>query len=511
QAWSLHVDNESRLTGVPQLALDHAREEAKLRDLDGWVFTLDIPSYRAILSNADDRELRAEMYQARTTRASDQGPHDPKWDNTDLILEILKLRQEAAQLLGYPNYVEMSLAKKMAPDADTVMNFLQELIDKAKPVAQRELDDLQAFAQPDLGEPLQAWDIGYYAEKLKEQRLQFDDEALRPYFQLDKVMATMFDIAEKLFGVSISETEPVNRWHDDVKLYRVVDEQNNERGQFYVDLYTRKKKRGGAWMDSCFGRIDIGDQKQQPITYLNCNFMPANEGKPALLTHGDVETLFHEFGHNLHGLLTKVDYPSIAGTNGVAWDAVELPSQFMENFIWQPEVLRQMSSHYETGEPLPEDKIEGLLKSRVFHSGMHVTRQLSFGWLDLQLHLNSIDNDSLNQIVHDSITNTSVTPVPDFNRFANAFNHIFEGGYAAGYYSYLWADVLAADAYSAFQENGLLDKDTGRKFLHEILEVGGSREAMDAFKAFRGREPKPDALLRQLALVDAADDSTIGI
>jgi oligopeptidase A len=496
-AWSRQVTNESELSGLPAPIIDRARAQAQARELDGWLFTLDAPNYQAVLMHADDAALREEFYRAWVTRASDQGPHPEKWDNTDLMSQILAVRRQLAALVGFESYAEYSLASKMAPSVGEVRTFLEDLARKSKPVAQRELDDLKQFAQRELN----AWDVAYYAEKLKRERLQLSEEALRPYFPLPQVLSGMFAVAEKLYGVRIVERQGIDLFHPDAQFYDILESDGSRRGSFFVDIYARPKKRGGAWMDECVGRKHLGSSSSLPVAYLVCNFMPPVGGKPSLLTHSEVVTMFHEFGHGLHHMLTRVDYPSIAGINGVAWDAVELPSQFMENFAWRPEVLPLISGHVDTGQPLPQEELQRLLGSRTFHAGMHTVRQLEFALFDLRIHSEApADGAAIMNILNEVRTQVAVIHPPAFNRFAHGFQHIFSGGYAAGYYSYKWAEVLAADAFSAFEEEGVFNPQVSRRFLSAILEKGGSRDAMEAFVEFRGRKPQIEPLLRQSGL-----------
>ncbi len=496
-AWSRHVTNQSELAGLPPSIVDRARAAAQSRDLEGWYFTLDAPNYQAVLMHADHQPLREEFYRAWVTRASDQGAQPEKWDNTDLMAQILSLRQQLAQLVGYTNYAEYSLASKMATSVSEVRTFLEELAQKSKPVAQRELDELRQFAQRDL----KPWDVAYYAERMKRERFQLSEEALRPYFPLPRVLKGMFAVAEKLYGVRIVERKGIDLFHQDAQFYDILNADGSRRGSFFVDLYARAKKRGGAWMDECVGRKELGASSSLPVAYLVCNFMPPVGGKPALLTHSEVVTMFHEFGHGLHHMLTRVDYPSIAGINGVAWDAVELPSQFMENFAWRPEVLPLISGHVDTGEPLPEQELQRLLGSRTFQAGMQTVRQLEFALFDLRIHSEAPSNGAaIMNILNEVRAQVAVIHPPAFNRFAHSFQHIFSGGYAAGYYSYKWAEVLAADAFSAFEEEGVFNPQVSQRFLSAILEKGGSRDAMDAFVEFRGRKPQIEPLLKQLGL-----------
>lgn len=497
-AWSRHLTGEDEIKGLPAPVIDRARALAQSRDLQGWFFTLDAPNYQAVMMHAESESLRREFYQAWVTRASDQGLSPDRWDNTTLMSQILAARHELAALVGFPNYAEYSLATKMAASVGEVRDFLEQLAAKSKPVAQREYDDLTQFA----GRELNAWDVGYFSEQFKRERFSLSEEALRPYFPLPRVLAGMFGVAEKLYGVRIAERQGVDVYHPDARFYDILDADGSHRGSFFVDLYARPKKRGGAWMDECVGRKHLDASTTTPVAYLVCNFMPPVGSQPALLTHSEVVTMFHEFGHGLHHMLTRVDYPSIAGINGVAWDAVELPSQFMENFAWRPEVLPLISAHVETGAPLPQAELERLLGSRTYQAGMQNVRQLEFALFDLRIHSEYVpeNGNRVMQILEEVRARVAVVKPPAFNRFAHGFQHIFSGGYAAGYYSYKWAEVLAADAFSAFEEQGIFNEAVSRRFLSSILEQGGSRDAMEAFVEFRGRKPQIEPLLRHLGL-----------
>jgi len=501
-AWSLHVEDEARLAGLPAGARQRARTAAEEAGLDGWKFNLDQPTYQAVLTHADDEDLRRTYYEAWMTRASDTGPHDPTHDNAPLIEEILALRHEAAALTGFDNYAEYSLASKMAPGVDEVLEFLSELAERSLPAAKDEVAAVEDFA----GRTIRPWDLAYYSEKLKQERHAISDEELRRYLPAPKVIEGLFRLAGELYGLEIRTREGVPVWHDSVSYYEVRDADGTAVGGFYADLYARTGKRGGAWIDECVVRKGIGGEKAAPVGYLVCNFAPPHGEEPSLLTHSDVVTLFHEFGHMLHHLLTRVDYPSIAGINGVPWDAVELPSQFMENFAWHYEVLAHASGHVDTGEPLPADMFERLRGSRNFNAGLQMLRQLEFALFDFRLHAEySPGRGSRAAEILEAVRErvTLVRP-PAWNRFANGFAHIFAGGYAAGYYSYKWAEVLAADAFSAFEEAGIFDRGTAQSFRTSILEVGGSRDIMDAFVEFRGRGPSLEALLASSGISRAA-------
>ncbi|WP_404366329.1 oligopeptidase A [Marinobacter sp.] len=505
--WTRHITDPEELKGLPETALNGARQAAKQRDLDGYVITLDFPSFHPVMTYCDNRDLRREVYEAFVTRASDLGPDAGTWDNTPVMAEILKCRHALAKLLGFSNYAERSLETKMARSTDEVLDFLNELAKKSKPVAEKDMEELRAFARDEHGvEDLEAWDIGYYSEKLRQQRYDISAETLRPWFPADKVISGLFKVTEKLFGVQIEEQPDAETWHEDVTTYRIIRD-GEPAAYFYFDPFARQGKRGGAWMADCRVRWrDLRGQLHLPVAFMTCNFTPPVDGKPSLLTHDEVTTLFHEFGHGLHHMLTRVDVADVSGINGVAWDAVELPSQFLENWCWHPESLELIASHHETGEPLPREMVDKLLAAKNFQAGMQMVRQLEFSLFDFRLHAEFSPTAPTNPLdmhrkVRDEI---AVIKAPEFNRFPNSFSHIFAGGYAAGYYSYKWAEVLAADAFSLFEEKGIFDPDTGRSFLENILEKGGSREPMELFKAFRGREPRVDALLEQTGISSRA-------
>ena len=504
--WTKPVTDESLLSGLPDTALELAAENARRRDQSGWLFTLEYPSYQPVMTYADDRELRREMYTAYNTRASEQGPNAGNWDNGPLMTEILSLRQELSALLGYRNYAEYSLAKKMADSPEHVMAFLHDLAARSKAVARQELAGLEKFAADEYGlKDLQAWDIPYYSEKLRQKKFDFSQEELRPYFPADRVVEGLFAVVNRLYGLGITRREGVEAWHPDVKFFEVRDEGGALRGGFYLDLYARPHKRGGAWMDECVTRRIGNGALQTPVAYLTCNFTPPVSGKPSLLTHDEVLTLFHEFGHGLHHILTLIDYAAVAGINGVPWDAVELPSQFLENWCWERESLDLFARHYENGETLPGDLFGKMQQARTFHAGMHMVRQLELSLFDFRLHheQRGRDTNDIQSLLDEVRVDVAVVKAPPDNRFQHGFAHIFAGGYAAGYYSYKWAEVLSADAFSRFEENGIFDPATGRDFLHTILEQGGSREPMDLFVEFRGRKPAIDALLRHSGITPA--------
>ncbi|HMT92418.1 M3 family metallopeptidase [uncultured Thiothrix sp.] len=505
-AWFKQVSDLALLKGIPESGLDMAQQAAQQRHLDGWVFTLDFPSYYSVVAYADNRELRAELYRAYTTRASDLGTNSA-WDNTQTMRDILRLRQEEAELLGFANYAEVSLAMKMADTTQEVVDFLEDLAKRCKPFAELEFAELKVFAQEQLGiNDVQAWDVTYISEKMKEARFDFTDEDLKPYFPVNKVIQGLFGLVERLYSVRIQQSTAVDVWHPDVTFYQVYELDGSLRAEFYLDLYARQHKRGGAWMSDYCGRFKRKDGVQIPVAFMTCNGTPPVGDKPALFTHDEVVTLFHEFGHGLHHMLTKVDYPDIAGINGVEWDAVELPSQFMENWCWEPEVLNMISGHWQTDAPLPKDLFNKMQTARHFQTAMAMVRQLEFALFDMRLHMDpqAAEPRRLEQIQSEVRKQVAVVQPPVFNRMAHSFSHIFSGGYAAGYYSYKWAEVLSADAYARFEEEGLFAAEVGQAFLEEILQTGGSRPAMESFIAFRGRKPHIDALLRHSGLVQAA-------
>ncbi|MDH5573309.1 MAG: oligopeptidase A [Gammaproteobacteria bacterium] len=504
QAWSILIEDKSRLEGLPESAMAMAKQAAEQKHKSGWLFTLNFPSYYAVVSYADDRALRAELHQAYVTRASDQGPNAGQWDNSDVMEEILALRHEAAHLLGYKNYAERSLATKMADDPERVIGFLTDLAKRSKPVAEQELQELKEFArQHHAMNDLEPWDIAYYSEKLRQHTYAITQEELKPYFPETKVIPGMFEVVKQLYGISIKEVKGVDVWHKDVHFYEIHDENQQLRGQFYLDLYAREHKRGGAWMDDCVGRkrTRTGDI-QIPVAYLTCNLTPPIGNEPSQFTHDEVITLFHEFGHGLHHMLTQVDHIGVSGINGVAWDAVELPSQFMENWCWEKESLALIARHFKTDETLPDELYNKMYAAKNFQSGMQMVRQLELSLFDFRLHyeydpaLKSIHGERVQKMLDDVRAAVAVIKPAPYNRFQHAFSHIFAGGYAAGYYSYKWAEVLSADAFSVFEEQGIFDHASGRKFMHLVLEQGGTREPMELFVAFRGREPQIDALLR---------------
>ncbi len=501
QAWTKLVTDEAELEGLPDSAKAGAADRAKAADKEGWLLTLDAPVFIAVMSHCKNAELRKEMYVAWTTKASDQGPHAGQFDNAAIMDEILKLRHEQAQLLGFANFGEESLATKMARDVNEVIRFLEDLARRAKPQAERELAELRAFAAEQGADQLEPWDIGFWSERLREARYSISEEELRPWFPADTVINGMFAVVGKLFGIQFRQRDDVDTWHEDVRFYELVDDDGSVRAAFYLDMYARTGKRGGAWMDDARIRRRRADGSlQTPVAYLTCNFAPPAGGKPGLLTHDEVVTLFHEFGHGLHHMLTEQDVSGISGINGVAWDAVELPSQFLENWCWTEEGIALISGHYETGEPLPKEKLEKMLAAKNFQGAMQMVRQLEFSLFDMRIHAEYQQGMDIYQVLKEVREQVAVIQPPAFNRFPNSFGHIFAGGYAAGYYSYKWAEVLSADAYSRFEEEGELNEDTGRSFRSEILAKGGSREPMELFKAFRGREPSVEPLLRHCGI-----------
>jgi oligopeptidase A len=525
-AYTCVIADEKEISGIPADECQVAAEAAQEAGKSGWLFTLKAPSYGPVMQYADNRSLRERLYRAYTTRASeqlsegsnlvhpqgvgrgckaDESATTTLWDNTPLMSQILKLRTELAQMLGFDNYAEFSLASKMADTPAQVAEFLLELAQRAKPFAQNDLKELREFAAAQLGlKELLAWDVGYVSEKLRQQRYAFSEQEVKQYFPEDAVLSGLFGLVETLFGLDI-KTSTAPTWHETVRFFDIRDNQGKLVGQFYLDLYARASKRGGAWMDDAITRRRTAKGIQTPVAYLNCNFASPLGGKPALFTHDEVITLFHEFGHGLHHLLTQVEELGVSGINGVEWDAVELPSQFMENFCWEWDVLQGMTRHSETKEKLPRDLFDKMIAAKNFQSGLQMLRQIEFSLFDLRMHSDYDANgkQTVQQLLDEIRKEVAVLIPPPFNRFQNSFAHIFSGGYAAGYYSYKWAEVLSADAYSLFEENGVLDAATGSHFREQILAVGGSRDAMDSFIAFRGREPRIDALLRHNGLASA--------
>ncbi|MEZ9168652.1 oligopeptidase A [Vibrio cyclitrophicus] len=502
--WSKQVTDVAELAGMPESALAAAQAAAQAKELEGYLLTLDIPSYLPVMTYCDNQALRKELYEAYVTRASDRGPNAGKWDNTEIITEQLKLRHEIARMLGFSTYSEKSLSTKMAETPDQVLGFLNDLAVKAKPQGEREVEELRQFAEKEFGvSELNLWDIAYYSEKQKQNLFEISDEELRPYFPESNVVSGLFEVLNRVFGMSVTEREGVDTWHESVRFFDIFDATGTLRGSFYLDLYAREHKRGGAWMDDCRGRrITESGELQTPVAYLTCNFNKPVGDKPALFTHDEVVTLFHEFGHGIHHMLTQVDAGAVSGINGVPWDAVELPSQFLENWCWEEEALSFISGHFETGEALPKEMLEKMLAAKNFQSAMFILRQLELGLFDFTLHT-EYDPEVGARVLEtlaDVKSKVSVLPSLDWNRFSHSFGHIFAGGYSAGYYSYLWAEVLSADAFSAFEEEGIFNTETGNRFLNNILEMGGSEEPMELFKRFRGREPQIDAMLRHAGI-----------
>ena len=499
-AWALPVDDAAELEGLSAPLLERAAREASRRGREGWLLTLDFPTYHAVMTHAENRGLRETFYHGWVTRASDQGAND-QWDNSDNIEKILGLRHEAASLVGFDSYAEYSLATKMAESPGQVIDFLRDLAVRSRPAAEAELLELREFA----GMTVEPWDLSFLLEKLKQHKYSISNEALRQYFPAETVMSGLFELAGRLYGVSFSRDPNVVTWHDDARYYRVHNPGGEDVGGFYTDLFARSGKRTGAWVDDCVNRKNLDGAMTQPVGFLVCNFSPPDERGRSLLTHDDVVTVFHEFGHMLHHLLTRIDYPSIAGINGVPWDAVELPSQFMENFAWSYDVLERCSAHAETGEPLPKDLFERLDESRHTGAALAMMRQIELALFDMRLHAeyDAAAPRAALSLLDEVRDEVSLVRHPAYNRLPQAFSHIFAGGYAAGYYSYKWAEVLAADAFAAFEENGIFDAETAARFRREILEIGGSRDFMQAYVDFRGRKPTIDALLRQSGILGA--------
>jgi len=493
--YALYVHDVDTLRGIPQDVLQAAADAAKAEGKTGWKFTLHFPSYLPVLQYADNRELRETLYRAYATRASEFGKSE--WDNTPIIAQILKLRQEAAQLLGFENYAELSVATKMADSVQHVKAFLQDLAAKAKPFALRDKIELEEYAAKLGIADMQAWDVSYVSEKLREDKYAFSDLEVKQYFPEHKVLAGLFKVVETIFGIQVTKSS-ASVWHPDVSFYDITSDQGELIGQFYLDLYARNNKRGGAWMDEAITRRKSAGGLTKPVAYLTCNFSAPVGGKPALFTHDEVLTMFHEFGHGLHHMLTEVDDYSVSGIKGVEWDAVELPSQFMENFCWEWEVLRNMTAHVDSGEHLPRALFDKMVAAKNFQAGMQTVRQIEFALFDIRLHseFDPHGSQSALDVIEQVRDEVAVVRPPKWNRFPHNFTHIFSGGYAAGYYSYKWAEVLSADAYSMFEEDGVLSREAGQRYWQEILAKGGSRSAMESFAAFRGREPSIDALLR---------------
>jgi len=503
QAWTLHFEDNSELAGLPEADLKLLEGIAKTRDQIGWVVDLSAPSFHAVMTHASDSELRRKVYTAYVTRASDQGPISSEWDNQPLIVEMLSLRHQLARILGFENYVEYALARRMADTPESVLAFLNGLAEQARPAAKKQYEALLKFARDEGARlPLKAWDIAYWSERYRQAELQLSDEELKPYFPLERMLEALFFTARKLFGITLKADDAIATWHPDVRFYWLEDSQGCRFAGLYMDLFSRKDKRGGAWMDVCLSRRKLQVGAQLPTAYLTCNFAPPVADQPCLMTHDDVQTLFHEFGHCLHHLLTEIDWPQVNGINSVEWDAVELPSQLLENWGWEEEILYRFARHYQDGKPMPGDLKGRLLRSRNFQKALFLVRQLEYSICDLRLHLEYDPENPANplDLLDEIRRQVSIVPVPEWNRFLNSFSHIFGGGYAAGYYSYLWAEQLAADAWGRFLVEGTLEAEIGEALRKEILSVGASRPAMESFIAFRGRPPEPGPLLKSYGL-----------
>ena len=511
ESWSMHIKNSKHLHGLPESALQQAQEAAKSKGLDGYLLKLDFSCYHSVMTFAEKSDLRQEIYQAFNTRASDQGPYGGQFDNTQVMEELVGLRHKLANLVGFDHYADYSVATKMADSGRAVEMFLSDLAKGCKPQAEADMQQLQKFATESGGPtPMNAWDVAYYSEKLRQNRYHLSQEELKPYFALPQVQAGLFDVVKRIYGIEVTPCTGVSTWHQDVGFYQVAHT-GKAIGYFYFDLYAREHKRGGAWMDECRNRqFKANGELQLPVAYLVCNFAPPLRGKPALLTHGEVTTLFHEFGHGLHHMMTNIDVAGVAGINGVAWDAVELPSQLLENWCWQEESLRLFAKHYQTGNGLPEDLLQKMLAAKNFQAGMFVMRQLEFALFDLRLHMNynPVAPQPIQSVLNAVRKEVAVVKAPEWNRFQHGFAHIFAGGYASGYYSYLWAEVLAADVFSRFEDEGIFNANTGAALWLDITGQGGSRDAMALFTKFMGREPSVDALMRNKGLAHA-DNQTL--
>ncbi len=504
QAWTLHLEENSRLKGLPRAELNLLRGIAKQHDKTGWLVDLSAPSFNAVMTHAEDRELRREVYTAYVTRASDQGPIPGKWDNMPLIEEMLALRHQLARLLGFDNYVAYALSRRMAETPGSVLDFLDSLAAQARPAAQKQYAELQEFAgRQGAVLPLDAWDVAYWSERYRQAELHLSDEELKPYFPLEHMLDALFFTTGELFGIRLVADQDIASWHPDVRYYWLEDRDGRRFAGLYMDLFARKDKRGGAWMDVCLSRRKLGAGVQLPVAYLTCNFAPPVGEQPCLMTHDDVQTLFHEFGHCLHHMLTEIEWPQVNGINSVEWDAVELPSQLLENWCWEEKILSRFARHYADGKPLPADLKDRLLRSRNFQKALFLVRQLEYAICDFRLHLDYDPEDPADplDVLGRVRSQISVVPVPEWNRFLNSFSHIFGGGYSAGYYSYLWAEQLAADAWGRFNEEGALEPGPGDALRREILSVGASRPAMESFIAFRGRPPEPGPLLESYGLL----------
>ncbi|MDG6473083.1 oligopeptidase A [Glaesserella parasuis] len=496
--WDIVIEDNADLKGLPESALEGAKLSAQSKEKSGYRFTLEFPSYLPVMTYCENRELRQKMYEAYNTRASDQGPNAGKWDNSAIMAETLELRLELAKLLGFESYAELSLATKMAENPTQVVDFLEGLANRSKEQGKKELAELKAFAKESYGvSELQPWDIAFYSEKQKQALYAINDEELRPYFPEERVLSGLFELVKRIFGMRVEEQKEFDSYHENVRFFNIFDETGRLRGSFYLDLYARENKRGGAWMDDCINQKRLADGSlQKPVAYLTCNFNKPIGDKPALFTHDEVTTLFHEFGHGIHHMLTEIDVGDVSGINGVPWDAVELPSQFLENWCWEEDALAFISGHYQTGEPLPKEKLTQLLKAKNFQAAMFVLRQLEFGLFDFRLHMSEPKENIVLDMLKAVKAQVAVVELPTFVRTPHSFSHIFAGGYAAGYYSYLWAEVLSADAFARFEEEGIFNREVGQSFLDNILTRGGSEEPMVLFERFRGRKPTLDALLR---------------
>ncbi|MFK5039919.1 oligopeptidase A [Glaesserella parasuis] len=505
--WDIVIEDEADLKGLPESALEGAKLSAQSKEKSGYRFTLEFPSYLPVMTYCENRELRQKMYEAYNTRASDQGPNAGKWDNSAIMAETLELRLELAKLLGFESYAELSLATKMAENPTQVVDFLEGLANRSKEQGKKELAGLKAFAKESYGvSELQPWDIAFYSEKQKQALYAINDEELRPYFPEERVLSGLFELVKRIFGMRVEEQKEFDSYHENVRFFNIFDETDRLRGSFYLDLYARENKRGGAWMDDCINQKRLADGSlQKPVAYLTCNFNKPIGDKPALFTHDEVTTLFHEFGHGIHHMLTEIDVGDVSGINGVPWDAVELPSQFLENWCWEEDALAFISGHYQTGEPLPKEKLTQLLKAKNFQAAMFVLRQLEFGLFDFRLHMSEPKENIVLDTLKAVKAQVAVVELPTFVRTPHSFSHIFAGGYAAGYYSYLWAEVLSADAFARFEEEGIFNREVGQSFLDNILTRGGSEEPMVLFERFRGRKPTLDALLRHKGIARQED------
>lgn len=505
--WDIVIEDEADLKGLPESALEGAKLSAQSKEKSGYRFTLEFPSYLPVMTYCENRELRQKMYEAYNTRASDQGPNAGKWDNSAIMAETLELRLELAKLLGFESYAELSLATKMAENPTQVVDFLEGLANRSKEQGKKELAELKAFAKESYGvSELQPWDIAFYSEKQKQALYAINDEELRLYFPEERVLSGLFELVKRIFGMRVEEQKEFDSYHENVRFFNIFDETDRLRGSFYLDLYARENKRGGAWMDDCINQKRLADGSlQKPVAYLTCNFNKPIGDKPALFTHDEVTTLFHEFGHGIHHMLTEIDVGDVSGINGVPWDAVELPSQFLENWCWEEDALAFISGHYQTGEPLPKEKLTQLLKAKNFQAAMFVLRQLEFGLFDFRLHMSEPKENIVLDTLKAVKAQVAVVELPTFVRTPHSFSHIFAGGYAAGYYSYLWAEVLSADAFARFEEEGIFNCEVGQSFLDNILTRGGSEEPMVLFERFRGRKPTLDALLRHKGIARQED------